>query len=91
MRINKCEISKWREIDHRGGKTLRFLRLKELRGWHAGSVMDAAGAEPSEGCIERLLGRVDKQIAPALAPYRSLDFTKALTLTRKTSRSRDEC
>jgi hypothetical protein len=53
--------------------------------------MDAAGAEPSEGCIERLLGRVDKQIAPALAPYRSLDFTKALTLTRKTSRSRDEC
>jgi len=33
-------------------RALYFLFLQEIRGWHAGSVMDAAGAEPWESCIE---------------------------------------
>lgn len=45
--VDENEVSK---IARRG--ELHFLFLKEFRGWHAGSVMDAAGAEPSENCIE---------------------------------------
>lgn len=36
-----------RRVEHlRGAVRRTFLLLEELRGWFAGSVVDAAGAEP---------------------------------------------